>query len=64
MSPQLFHRREAAAPLLLAFCTGAGLMALGANAKAADFSGSAALTTDYVWRGTRRPKAIRPCRPA
>ncbi|MBC7991182.1 MAG: hypothetical protein H7Y19_16590 [Luteimonas sp.] len=27
-------------------------MALGANAEAAEFSGSAALTTDYVWRGT------------
>ena len=52
MSLQLFHLREAAAPSLLAICAGVGLVALGANAKAAEFSGSAALTTDYVWRGT------------
>lgn len=52
-----FRRREAAAPLLLAACAGLGLLALGANARAAEsqavsLSGSAALTSDYVWRGS------------
>ncbi|MBX9403679.1 TorF family putative porin [Lysobacter sp. BMK333-48F3] len=52
-----FRRREAAAPLLLAACAGLGLLALGANAHAAEspavsLSGSAALTSDYVWRGS------------
>lgn len=52
-----FRRREAGAPLLLAACAGLGLLALGANARAADspalsLSGSAALTSDYVWRGS------------
>jgi uncharacterized protein (TIGR02001 family) len=29
-----------------------GLMMIGPNAKAADFSGNATLTSDYVWRGS------------
>lgn len=61
-SHHLFRRREAAAPLLLAVCAGVGLLALGANARAEEtpssgppsftLSGSAALTSDYVWRGS------------
>lgn len=52
-----FRHREAAAPLLSAFCAGLGLLALGANAQAEEasalgLSGSAALTSDYVWRGS------------
>lgn len=57
-----FRRREAATPLLLAVCAGLGLLALGANARAEPvpapqspafaLSGSAALTSDYVWRGS------------
>lgn len=44
--------REALAPLLFAVGAIAGLMSLGATAQAADFSGTAALTSDYVWRGS------------
>lgn len=56
-SHHLFRQREAAAPLLLAACAGLGLLALGANARAEEqpaftLSGSAALTSDYVWRGS------------
>ena len=51
MSLQLFRRGEATLPLIFASCAAIGLLALGARAEAADFSGSAALTTDYVLRG-------------
>ena len=51
MSLQLLRPREATLPLILACCTGIGLLALGTRAQAAEFSGSAALTTDYVFRG-------------
>lgn len=51
MPPLLFRRREL--PLVLvALVAGIGLMTLGARASAAEVSGSATLTTDYVWRGT------------
>jgi uncharacterized protein (TIGR02001 family) len=52
MSSQLFRLREASVPLLFAIGTGIGLLALGANAHAAQFNGNATLTTDYVWRGS------------
>ncbi|MEH6420937.1 TorF family putative porin [Pseudomonas sp. CGJS7] len=56
-SHPLFRRREAIVPLALAVCAGIGLLALGSQARAAEtqgasFTGSAALTSDYVWRGT------------
>lgn len=56
-SHHLFRSREAAVPLILAVCTGVGLLALGTQAQAAEqdgiqLSGSAALTSDYVWRGS------------
>ncbi len=56
-SHPLFRRREALAPLLLAACAGVGLLALGADARAERapafaMSGSATLTSDYVWRGS------------
>jgi uncharacterized protein (TIGR02001 family) len=44
--------RAAAVPLLLAVSAGIGLLVTGANADAATISGTAALTSDYVWRGT------------
>ena len=52
MKLDLKRVREARAPLLTAIFAAAGLMALGANAEAAEITGNAALTTDYVWRGT------------
>lgn len=56
-SHPLFRRREARLPLALAICAGIGLLALGSRAQAAEpaaasFTGSAALTSDYVWRGS------------
>lgn len=56
-SHHLFRSREATLPLVLAVCAGIGLLALGTRAQAAQtsafaFNGSAALTSDYVWRGS------------
>lgn len=51
MSLHLFRQREAALPLVFAVAACVGLMALGARAEAAELDGSAALTTDYVFRG-------------
>lgn len=51
MANSLMRPREAALPLLFATCAGIGLLALGANAHAAEVTGNAALTTDYVFRG-------------
>ena len=51
MSLKVFRRGEAGLPLIFAACAGIGLLALGARAEAAEFSGNAALTTDYVLRG-------------
>lgn len=53
----LFRRREAALPSTLALCAGVALLVIGAQARAsedarASVSGSAALTSDYVWRGS------------
>lgn len=44
--------REASLPLLLAISSATGLLAIGGNAHAAAFNGTAALTSDYVWRGS------------
>lgn len=52
MSLHFVRAREASVPLLFAACAGIGLLALGGNAGAATLSGNAALTSDYVWRGT------------
>ncbi|MEG3789283.1 TorF family putative porin [Lysobacter sp. CCNWLW3] len=52
MSMQPLRLREASIPLIFAVCGGAGLLALGARADAATLAGNAALTTDYVWRGS------------
>jgi uncharacterized protein (TIGR02001 family) len=52
MSQSLFRPREAFAPLLVLAGAIAGLLSLGATAQAAEVTGSAALTTDYVWRGS------------
>ena len=46
------HARQARLPLAFAAGAIAGLMLLGANARAAEVSGTAALTSDYVWRGS------------
>jgi uncharacterized protein (TIGR02001 family) len=52
MSLHFVRAREASVPLLLAACAGIGLLAIGSQASAATLSGNAALTSDYVWRGT------------
>ncbi|WP_235570008.1 TorF family putative porin [Lysobacter sp. Root916] len=52
MSMQPLRLREASTPLIFAVCSGIGLLALGARADAGTLTGNAALTTDYVWRGT------------
>lgn len=52
MKRRCFRVREALTPLLFAAGAIAGLMSLGATAQAADVSGTAALTSDYVWRGS------------
>lgn len=43
---------EARLPLSFAVAIGCALLAIGQAAHAADLTGSAALTTDYVWRGS------------
>ena len=52
MRQTIFRAREARAPLFTAICVVVGLMAFGSQAKAADLTGNATLTTDYVWRGS------------
>lgn len=52
MSLNLSRQREASLPLIFAACAGIGLLVIGARADAATVTGSATLTTDYVWRGT------------
>jgi len=52
MKQKIFRACEARAPLVTAICAVAGLMALASQAKAAEVTGNAALTTDYVWRGS------------
>ncbi|UNK50253.1 TorF family putative porin [Lysobacter sp. S4-A87] len=52
MSLHFIRVREASVPLLFAACAGIGLLAMGSQARAATLSGNAALTSDYVWRGT------------
>jgi uncharacterized protein (TIGR02001 family) len=52
MKQQIFRAREARVPLATAVIAVGGLMAIASQAKAAEVTGNAALTTDYVWRGT------------
>ena len=52
MKQNIFRAREARAPLLTAIRVVVGLMAFGSQAKAADVTGNATLTTDYMWRGS------------
>ncbi|UHQ21781.1 TorF family putative porin [Lysobacter sp. 5GHs7-4] len=52
MSMRPLRLREASLPLSFAVCGGLSLLALGARADAATLTGNAALTTDYVWRGS------------
>lgn len=52
MKQTLFHARAARTPLIALSAVIACLMIFGQNAKAADFSGNATLTSDYVWRGS------------
>src|SRR4249919_1504629 len=44
--------RHAHAPLIAAICALGGLLASAAPVHAAELSGNATLTTDYVWRGS------------
>ncbi len=52
MHQTLFQWREARAPVLTLLGVVCGVLALTQHAQAADLSGSATLTTDYVWRGS------------
>lgn len=52
MKQKIFRAREARARLVTAIGAVAGLMLLVSQAKAAEVSGNAALSTDYVWRGS------------
>lgn len=52
MKQTIFRAREARVPLLTAICAIAGLMAFASQARSAEISGNATLTTDYVWRGS------------
>ncbi len=52
MKQTIFRAREARVPLSLLPYAAAGALAVAAQAKAVDFSGNAAITTDYVWRGS------------
>lgn len=52
MTQHMFRAREALTPAITLVCAIAGLMALASQANAAELTGSAALTTDYVWRGS------------
>lgn len=52
MKQRIFRAHEARVPLAAALCAAAGLMALASQAQAAQVSGNAALTSDYVWRGS------------
>lgn len=52
MHQTLFQWREARAPLLTLLGVVSGVLALTQHAQAADLSGNATLTTDYVWRGS------------
>lgn len=48
----LFRAREGAPPLITAVCAVGALTFAAAQAQAADFTGNATLTSDYVWRGS------------
>lgn len=53
MKQALFRGREMRAPLIALVAAIVGLMALGSQqAHAADLTGNATLTSDYVWRGS------------
>jgi hypothetical protein len=56
MRQTILRAHEARAPLFTAICVVVGLMAFGSQAKAADISGNATLTTDYVWRGSTQTR--------
>ncbi len=56
MKQSLFQWREARAPLITVLVTTILLMALASRAEAVDLSGSAAITSDYVWRGSSQSK--------
>ena len=44
--------KEAVVPLSFAILAAAGLLSLASDASAAELTGSATLTSDYVWRGS------------
>lgn len=56
MKHTIFRARELRAHLPAAALGIVALMALGANARAATLTGNAALTSDYVWRGTTQTR--------
>ena len=52
MKHTMFPWREARAPLATTLLGVAALMAVASPSRAAEVTGNATLTTDYVWRGT------------
>ncbi|GAA5082517.1 TorF family putative porin [Lysobacter panacisoli] len=52
MQLSIFRSREGRRPLVAGLLAMLGLMAVGAQAQATEVTGSATLTSDYVWRGT------------
>ena len=52
MKQRIFRAHEARIPLAVLLALVGGGMALASQARAADLSGNATLTTDYVWRGS------------
>jgi uncharacterized protein (TIGR02001 family) len=52
MEHTLFQWREARAPVLTLLGILCGVLVLTHSAQAADLSGSATLTSDYIWRGS------------
>ena len=52
MKQTRLRQRETRAPLIALLAVVVGGMSLASQTRAADLSGNAALTTDYVWRGS------------
>lgn len=52
MKQRIFRAHEARFPLAVLLAVLVGGIGLASQAKAADLSGNATLTTDYVWRGS------------
>ena len=56
MKQTRLRQRETRAPLIALLAVVVGDMSLASQTRAADLSGNAALTTDYVWRGSTQTR--------